>query len=511
MAEAKTPRVTIDGRTLEFRPGQTVIQVAQAAGIDVPHYCYHPGLSIAGNCRICMVEVQGNPKPQIACKIPATDGMVVSTRSDLARGAQQGTMELLLVNHPLDCPICDQAGECILQDYAYRVEQGKSRSTTEKTRLPKNVPFGAKVVYDAERCIKCTRCVRFTDEVTKTHELAMGARGDHEIVIMTAKGEFDTPYAMNVIDICPVGALTSRDFRFQSRLWFMDFTPSICTSCARGCNVIVGARSGRFLRMAPRENPDVNRWWMCDPGRLDYRFVNSPTRLLTPRVRDAAGAWRDLAWEDAYDAAVEALRASPSPGGDVLLDGNCSLEEMRLAQALAGRLGGRARFAAATREDGDGFLIVDEKGANARGAAALGVERQTAPAPAAVLVVERDANVPAALRDATGAVVVLATDAVHVPASARVAFPFGSWAERDGLLVNVDGVVQEIRRAAGVGPRDLVPSLDVLEELLLGLDEAYEAVGRAGVVEEVRALPAFAGTTFPPVVERQGVAVELGP
>jgi NADH-quinone oxidoreductase subunit G len=159
------------------------------------------------------------------------------------------------------------------------VEQGKSRATTEKTHLPKNVPFGAKIVYDGERCIKCTRCVRFTDEITQTHELSMGARGDKELVIMTSKGEFTTPYAMNIIDLCPVGALTSKDFRFESRVWFMDFTESICTGCARGCNVTVGARGGRVLRMTPRENQDVNRWWMCDAGRLGYGHANAPTRL----------------------------------------------------------------------------------------------------------------------------------------------------------------------------------------------------------------------------------------
>jgi NADH-quinone oxidoreductase subunit G len=440
------------------------------------------------------VEVEGNKKPQISCKLAPTDGMVVHTKSDLAREAQRGTMELLLVNHPLDCPICDQAGECILQDYAYGVEQSKSRSTTEKTHLPKNVPFGSKIVYDAERCIKCTRCVRFTDEVTHTHELAMADRSDHEIVVMTSKGEFDTKYAMNVVDICPVGALTSRDFRFKSRLWFMDFTPSICTSCARGCNVIIGSRQGRFLRMTPRENPDVNRWWMCDPGRLEYAFVNSPTRLVQPRVKDASGAWRDAGWEDALAAAGEALRRRKAEGGpgDVLLDGNATLEEMLLGSDLAAALGGRARFEARVGSDGDDFLIVNEKGANAEGARRLGLERQTAPAPAAVLVVEREGNVPKASRDATGAVVVLATDATQVPASAQVAFPYGSWAERTGLLVNVDGIVQEIRRSRDAGPRDLISAVEVLEEVLVEVDPSVEARGRAGLLERLRAHPVLA-------------------
>ena len=168
--------ITIDGRALPFTPGQTIIEVAQSNGIEIPHYCYHPGLSVAGNCRICMVEVEKNPKPQIACYVPAADGMVVHTKSTVAKEAQAGTMEMLLVNHPLDCPICDQAGECKLQDYAYRIGNPAAVTPVEKTHQSKNVAFGAKIVYDAERCIKCTRCVRFTDEISKTHELSMGSR-----------------------------------------------------------------------------------------------------------------------------------------------------------------------------------------------------------------------------------------------------------------------------------------------------------------------------------------------
>ncbi len=487
------PTITIDGRTLEFRPGQTVIQVAHEAGIEVPHYCYHPGLSIAGNCRICMVEVVGSPKPQISCKMGCTDGLQIRTQSEVALQARAGVMEMLLVNHPLDCPICDQAGECHLQEYAFAFGQGASRSPTEKTHLPKNVPFGSKVVYDAERCIKCTLCVRFCDEVAQTHELSMGQRGDREMVIMTAKGEFTTPYAMNVIDLCPVGALTSRDFRFKSRLWFMDFTPTLCTGCARGCNVTLGARGGRLMRMEPRANPDVNRWWMCDPGRLGYGFVNEPTRLSAARVKQPDGSWKDVTPDEALDAAARRLAGAR---GDVLADGNLSLEELLLARDLAAALQGKARFAAAVGADGDGLLIVNEKGANARGAAALGLARAAGPAPAAVLLVERDANVPAALREASGARVVFATDAGLVPASAEVVFPLGSWAERDGWLVNVDGRVQALRRASKVGPSPLAALVDLLDELLVALSPRAAGRDLAALRTELRALPELKGLTW---------------
>jgi NADH-quinone oxidoreductase subunit G len=490
----ETPTFTIDGREFEIEPGKTVIQYAHEAGLEVPHYCYHPGMSIAGNCRICMVEVEGWPKPVVSCKQLPSPGMAVQTQSELAKSARAGTMEMLLVNHPLDCPICDQAGECHLQDYSYQLGQGKASTSTAKTKLPKNVPFGSKIVYDAERCIKCTLCVRFTGEITKTNELDLGGRGDEEIVIMTTKGEFETPYAMNIIDICPVGALTSRDFRFRSRLWFMDFAPSVCTSCARGCNIMTGGREGQFLRMEPRENQAVNGWWMCDAGRLDYAYVNSETRLGAPVVRGEDGALGAARWEDALTAAAAALREA---GGDVLVDGGCTLEEMALAQRLAQAMGGEARFAAATGSDGDDWLIVNEKGANAAGAKALGIARAKKAAPAAVLMVERDRNVPADLRDGTGASVVFATDAAHVPASAKVAFPLGSWAERDGLLMNVDGLVQATERNPGVGPTTLTPPIELLEDLIGDLDDSYDWQGRDGIIAGLQAHEGFAKATFP--------------
>ena len=497
MADPK-PTITIDGRELAYEPGQTVIQIARDAGIEIPHYCYHPGLSIAGNCRICMVEVEGwGRKPQVSCKLQPSPGMVVHTQSEFAKAARAGTMEMLLVNHPLDCPICDQAGECHLQDYSYQLGAGEAVSTTPKTKLPKNVPFGSKIVYDAERCIKCTLCVRFCEEVTETAELAMSGRSDHEIVTMTSKGEFDTGYSMNIIDLCPVGALTSRDFRFKSRLWFMDFAPSVCTGCARGCNVITGGRNGTMMRMEPRENPDVNRWWMCDEGRLDYKFVNTPARLAAPRIKDASGAWAEATWDDAIVTAAAALKAAP---GDVLVDGGCTLEELLLARDLAAAMGGKAKFSTATW-DGDAFLQVPERGANAKGAEMLGLSRVKPSGKAALLIVERDANVPAGMRDGSGAVVVLAPDADLVPSSALVIFPMGTWAERDGLLVNTEGRVQVIQANKGIGPDNLSPAVEVLEDVLGELDDGYAWRGHEGLVAALRALPGFEGIDAPAAAE----------
>jgi NADH-quinone oxidoreductase subunit G len=493
--------IHLDGVAYPYEPGDTVIRVAHRHGIDVPHYCYHPAMSPAGNCRICMVEVEGSPRPQIACKMPCSPGLKIRTTSDLAREARADTMQMLLVNHPLDCPICDQAGECHLQDYSYQLGSGRAVSSTPKTKLPKNQPFGGEIVYDAERCIKCTLCVRFCEEITGTHELAMGNRGDHEQVIMSSTGVFATPYSMNIVDLCPVGALTSRDFRFQSRLWFMDFVPSVCTGCARGCNVTVGARGGRVLRLEPRENHDVNAWWMCDEGRLGYKHANSPTRLGAPAVRSADGTWREATWEQAIEAAARLLADRRTEGGPghVLLDGGATLEEMWVARAWARHLGGEARFAAAEGDDADGFLIVNEKGANAAGAKALGLTRirDAATAEAAILVVERDAHVPASLRDASGALVAFVTDAAHVPDSVRVAFPFGAFAERDGWLVNVDGRVQRLTSTGEAGPAVVQPFAAVAQEILLELDPDHEVLPAEALERALRAEAGLASLTWP--------------
>ncbi|MHC4923751.1 MAG: NADH-quinone oxidoreductase subunit G, partial [Planctomycetota bacterium] len=216
------PKITIDGREMEVEPGTTVLQAAQMAGQEIPHYCYHEGLSVAGNCRICLVEVEGMPTVQISCNLAARDGMVVHTQSGKAKDARSDVMELLLINHPLDCPICDQAGECKLQEYSFELGSGASRFDVPKRHKRKNIKFSDKVVYDAERCIVCTRCVRFTEEITETHELTVVQRGDRSEIDVAPGGEMESPYQMNVIDICPVGALTSADFRFQSRVWFME-------------------------------------------------------------------------------------------------------------------------------------------------------------------------------------------------------------------------------------------------------------------------------------------------
>lgn len=294
------PKITIDGKELEFKQGQTIIQAAADYGIDIPHFCYHPKLSISGNCRICLVEVERMPKLVIACATLASDGMVVHTNSEKTIAARNAVMEFILINHPLDCPICDEAGECKLQDYAYQHSTGESRFVEEKVHKDKRVQLGPHVMFDGERCISCSRCIRFCDEIAKDSELTFVQRGDR-VTITTFPGEqLDNPYSMNVVDICPVGALTNSDFRFKARVWDMSLTNSICTGCSRGCNIEIWVRNNEILRLTPRHNEEVNSYWMCDHGRLNtFKFVNASDRIDCPQLR-LDGSLKKVEWDEAF-------------------------------------------------------------------------------------------------------------------------------------------------------------------------------------------------------------------
>ncbi|MDZ4711393.1 MAG: 2Fe-2S iron-sulfur cluster-binding protein [bacterium] len=309
------PKITIDNREVDFTKGQTIIQAARKANIDIAHFCWHPSMTVAGNCRICLVEVEKMPKLSIACATPATEGMIVHTKSEKTIHAQNAVMEFLLINHPLDCPICDEAGECKLQDYAYKYSVGISRFDEMKTEKDKRVPLGPNVMFDQERCISCSRCIRFCDEIAKDPELTFVQRGDH-VTIETFPGEeLDNPYSMNVIEICPVGALTSREFRFKSRVWEMSFTDTLCPGCSRGCNTIMGVRNNQILRIEPRENLAVNDYWLCDWGRLNtINFVNDESlRIKSPIIKlDESSIEKeehiDVNWDEAISKSVSHMK-----------------------------------------------------------------------------------------------------------------------------------------------------------------------------------------------------------
>lgn len=294
------PKLIIDSKELEFKPGQTVIEVARENGIDIPHFCWHPELSVSGNCRVCLVDVEKMPKLMIACSTVAADGMVVHTQTEKVVAARNAVMEFILINHPLDCPICDEAGECKLQDYTYKYSKGESRFVENKNLKQKHVSIGPNVMFDGERCISCSRCIRFCDEIAKDNQLTFIQRGDRVTITTFPGEELDNPYSMNTIDICPVGALTSKDFRFRSRVWDMSATKSICPGCAKGCNVDIWVRNNEIMRITPRFNETVNSFWMCDEGRLNaFKDVNAADRIDSPKIR-REGQLETIGWDEIF-------------------------------------------------------------------------------------------------------------------------------------------------------------------------------------------------------------------
>lgn len=385
------PIVYIDGEAYEFEGKPKLLQFMLDHGIEVPYFCYHPSLSIPTNCRMCLVEV-GYPvrnrqtgeyeknedgslkinwgfKPVTSCSTDVVPEMHVKTQrtSEVVRKAQRGVLEFMLINHPLDCPICDQAGECPLQINTFLYGPEGSRFEREKVHKPKRIELGPRVILDAERCINCTRCVRFTDEISKSHQLTIISRGNKNFPATFPGQIFDDPYSMNVIDICPVGALTSKDFRFKARVWEMSSGPSICTHCARGCNIDVWVRDNLVLRLTPRPNPQVNQYWMCDEGRLSYRTFNEK-RLYGPRRTNGIPI--------SYDHAFSFIANSISNAHSVLFIGSpfASLENNYALKTLAEWKNQSPVYFVSYHEPGwgDSLLRVDDRAPNEKSCQLLG-------------------------------------------------------------------------------------------------------------------------------------------
>ena len=336
------PVFHLDGQPVEFEPGEKVLSAALRAGVEVPHYCFHPGLSVVATCRMCLVDVvdMGNgrpmPKLQTSCSMDAVEGMKVETQNTKTLEAREDVMEFLLINHPLDCPICDQSGECVLQDYSFEHGTGKSEMEYAK-RVYGWRDIGTFVALERNRCIHCTRCDRFTREVTGTNEFGMYNRG-HELTVDTyADRPMTNKFQGNMADICPVGAITDKEFRFKRRVWRLKKTPSICTGCSTGCNVTIEYDKNEVFRLKPRENPAVNRWWMCDEGRLSYRVMNErENRIMKPLGR-VQGKLQPVSFEQAYQALAERISTlNPGAGGVlVLTDTNASNEALFMFRKFA--------------------------------------------------------------------------------------------------------------------------------------------------------------------------------
>jgi len=396
-----TVNLTIDGKPVAAPKGMNLIEAAKLVGVEVPHYCYHPKLTIAGNCRMCMVDIgmpkmgadkkpemgpdgkpviQFAPKLSIGCNTSVAEGMVVHTRSAKVIKAREGVMEFLLVNHPLDCPICDQAGECRLQEFSVDYGKGQSRFVEEKVHKPKKTPIGPKIMLDDERCILCSRCVRFMKEVAGQDYLGFVNRGSYSTLTCYPGMEPKTNYDLNIVDICPVGALTSNDFRFKQRVWFLKETKSICPNCATGCNTVLSSREGVVYRQTPRDNDAVNQCWMCDSGRLHYKFINDPRRITAPSVKSTGmGERLSLTWPEATHQIAEKLKSLKGGGGTIaaVATARATTEELFLFRKLVREiLQVELVDCVSHTGDGDRFLLNADRNPNTNGARLAGVTNE---------------------------------------------------------------------------------------------------------------------------------------
>ena len=543
------PSLSVDGREVSVPEGTTVIQAAEKLGIFIPRYCYHPGLSIAGNCRICLVEVEKIPKLQIACNAYVTEGMVVHTKSEKAEDGRRAVLEFLLANHPLDCPVCDQSGECDLQNFYMNFGLYNPRFREHKVKKKKAVELGPHVMLDQERCILCSRCVRFTDEITKTGEFGIFNRGDQAELGIYPGAVLDNPYSANVVDICPVGALTESDFRFKARVWYLSSAPTVCNGCSQGCNVDMHYvldrphlnDGARVSRIKPRYNQDVNQWWLCDEGRYGFGWIDQG-RLTKVRGPDGAQA----TWEQALSAISTALaglvkdqdgeRNGAGARIGVIASAQLTNEELFLIREIfEGALG--AQVSASVPEQpgsSDDFLIKGDKNPNTLGATLLGLAGPDARDARQILdealagnldvlwVVGRDLvelfgeeNVRE-LRERVGLFVFSGTNENPTVPLAHWVLPSAAYVEKDGTFVNCHGRVQRIGRAFPplqdsredwrillelAGKLGLPLDWREPREIFLGLAEAappfagltYETIGDQGV--EVRPIEPPAGAT----------------
>lgn len=465
--------LTIDGKEVIAKPGTNMIDAAKAVGVDIPYYCYHPRLTVAANCRMCMVESSAAPPGKLvpACQTGISEGAVIKTNTEKVRAQQKMVMEFLLLNHPVDCSICDQAGECKLQDYYMKYDYRPSRLEGGKVLKNKRKVLGPQVVLDQERCILCTRCVRFMNEVPKEPQLGVFGRGSHERIDVFPGSELNSNYSLNTVDICPVGALLSRDFRFRARAWFLSATPSVCTGCSRGCNIYADWMSQDTYRYRPRENEQINKSWMCDQGRLSYKSINLNRALSATVGRRATLAPNTvvpvLTRGEAAKAAAQQLQ--PLVGSKqlaVLASPVCSNEDLLAGLSFAkGTLGvtevyvgGRPQGAA------DHYLMTADKNPNRKGleliAKGLGLTlkpfEELAPALHAGKVkalyaigteVPGDAETFAQAVAKAEVFVAQAMNESPLAAQATVVLPASAHVEDEGSFVQVDGIIQRFRKA----------------------------------------------------------------
>jgi NADH-quinone oxidoreductase subunit G len=546
-ADAPMLNVQLDGVWMKFPKGLNAVEVARRAGKFIPHYCYHPKLSISGNCRMCLIELgmpkldaerkpvlaaDGHPeigwmpKPQIGCSTLIAEGMGIRTDSAMVQECRAGVMEFLLINHPLDCPICDQAGECKLQEYSVQYGNDHSRFVEEKVKKPKRVDIGERIVLDDERCIMCSRCIRFSKEAVHDDVLGFTERGSHTTLAVHPGERLDNNYSLNTVDICPVGALTSKDFRFQMRVWFLKETKSFCINCATGCNTLIGSREGTIYRQTPRENEAVNSLWMCDQGRLGFHYVNSEHRLREPQMRVGQGRL-PTPWNELIPQLAAQLRAFAPEKIGIVASGRLTNEEAFLLAQIRALLGGNAvrtdivpRFGQA-----DGILRSADLNPNTRGVTLFGLSQGGETLEAmqnavhtgrieALLVLREDlfseAWWSASSLDPVKLLAVIGI--LHNETTQRADFilPGSAFSEKRGTMINGAGRLQRLNRA-------VAPPGQAMDdwEILVQLKDALGGGNGLHTIEDVfkamaAATPEFSGLTLSRVGDL-GVDLKLAP
>lgn len=473
--DVKMINLTIEGRAVSVPAGTSILEAAKTAGILIPHYCYHPGLPVAGVCRMCLVGVEKMPKLAASCATPVGEGQVVHVYSGQALEARKGVLELLLINHPLDCPICDQSGECELQDYTFQEGPAESRLRDPKRFNPVE-DFGGDVLYIPNRCILCTRCVRFMDDVHHEPVLNVSERGDRAVIGKASDRDLTQAWAGNIIDLCPVGALVSKDFLNKARAWELDRTASVCTGCSQGCNSIIETRDNMVMRQKPRSNDAVNHFYLCDEGRLGYRWMNRPDRIERPQIRVHDGL-TSVDWEIALAEAAKVILGKRTY---VVANPRLSNEALFLLKQMIGATKGEGVYRCPTGPEAPLPGVPDlslraDRAPNVNGADLLGFTRRDddllgglRDGDVLVLADDELGGVDiAAVRKALAIIVIGTGMPVGLPTPA-VVLPIANVAEEEGTFTNIRGRVQRFLQAKAA-PGLARPSWFALSDLNIAL------------------------------------------
>ncbi len=537
-AEKGMVNVHIDGVWHQFPKGTRMIEACRQARITVPHYCYHPKLSSPGNCRMCLVQmgmpprpapgqepqrdengyeiIGWMPRPVIACANTIGENMGIRTTGELVEKCREGVMEFLLINHPLDCPICDQAGECRLQEQSVQHGRGVSRFIDMKVKKPKNVDIGPRIRLDDERCIMCSRCIRFMDEVASDPVLGFTQRGTHTTLTVHPGRLLDSNYSLNTADICPVGALTSNDFRFQMRVWFLKETPSIDVNCGTGTNITLWTRGNKLHRITPRLNDAVNSAWMPDSHRLNFHYIDSDARLTEPLSRnmDASPTSHHItSWPTALTTAAARIKSFPADQIAIIASARMTNEEIFLTRALAAEIGSRLLSLVPRSGEADNLLVAADRNPNTTGAKLiLGAENPYSGLSfirdsvrdgsiKSLIVLGEDIITDAGFtpQDLAGLDFLLQTSILANPTAehAHLVLPAATFAEKRGSMVNLSGRLQRLNRAVEL-PGQAHDDWEILRDLLLAISgEKNEAHHIEDIFKALaEAVPAFSGLTL---------------